>query len=202
MREKREEKVQETAEEIAMKNELFVKLAESSLRISLASFGGALVGLSLARRHAPPVLQKSQSLSGRAALSHDLPKQWAISCAVFASIFESSLWLSPTSMITTNPYLQTIGNFTMGGTVAGAVWRGLPVQRNRGRGATAIVAPRITAGVVSGLVLGFVPGVLVAGISMLQDYLEVLDAVDEEDSGKGEAKDPIGIEHSTSKENM
>ena len=202
MEKKREEKVEPTKEEIAKKNELFVKIAESSLRISLASFGGAVVGLSLARRQAAPVLQKSQLLWGRAALSQDLPRQWAISCAVFASIFESSLWLSPTSMMTDNPYLQTIGNFTLGGTMTGAVWRGLPVQRNRGRGATAVVAPRITAGVVSGLVLGFVPGLLVAGISLLQDSLNMLDAVDEEDSGEGENKDSKALEASTNKDNV
>lgn len=189
MQEKSEEKVEVTKEENDKNKELLSKLAQSACRIYLASFGGALVGLSLAHRHAGPALQKSkavwgktaqsQNAWGRAALSQDLPRKWAFSCAIFASIFESTVWMSPTSMITDNPYLQIIGNFTLGGTLAGAVYRGLPVQRNRGPGT--IVAPRIGAGLVSGLILGFVPGVLVAGFSMLGDYIDAMDAVDEED---------------------
>ena len=181
-----------TKEEKEKNNELFVKMAESAFRISLASFGGALVGFSLARRHASPVLKRSPVLWGRAALSNDLPKQWANSCATFAFIFESSLWLSPASMLTDNPYLQTIGNFTLGGALAGTIYRGLPVQRNRGPGT--IAAPRMSAGIVSGLILGFVPGVLVAGISMLGHYIDVAEAVDEERPEEREAEEPETME--------
>ena len=89
--------------------------------------------------------------------------------------------------------------------MAGALYRGLPVQRNRGPGT--IAAPRIGAGIVSGLILGFVPGVLVAGLSMLADYIDVAYAVDEEhpeEPEKVEAKkneEPIALEANAKKDN-
>ena len=202
MRKERERAIA-TPEEIAQKNALFVKVAESSFRIALASFGGALVGISLARRNPVPLLQ-NQSIAKhswvRTSPALEVPTRWAWSCAFFALIFEGTQWLSPTSKITENRYLQTVGDFTLGGAVAGLILRGMPVHRNRGSGAVA--APRLVGGFLSGLALGFIPGVIVAGISLLDDTLQDSESVHEDliVEESTQAPDPRALNNDTSSE--
>ena len=155
---------------------------ESALRITLAGFGGVLVGLSLSQRRgvsAPTVVQpmiQRGSQRSRNITNRDLPSQWAVSCLTFATIFECSRLMSPISHFTDNRYLQTIGDYAVGGLVAGSILRGLPVRGNKVPGAVA--TPRFGAGLFSGLVLGIIPGLIVAGISVLEEFVDSLEVVD------------------------
>jgi hypothetical protein len=182
-------------------NDVYTQTMESFLRVALAGFGGALVGLSLSRRGGvtPLVQQQSQRIAqrGRPYTNQDLPAQWAVSCLTFASIFESTRLLSPTSLVTDNPYMQTIGDYSLGGAMAGSILRGLPVQGTKGK--APMMAPRLGAGLFAGLVLGLVPGVMVAGISMLEQHLEALEAAEQAQPSEGEAHESIEQEDATTK---
>lgn len=109
---------------------------ESATRITLASFGGGLVGLALERsksqsggvgsRRGPPILKPSLSQA----------KVWSLSCMMFALILETSRLSSPTSVIYKSIVEQEddpqnfdaqlrrkgfvlVGDYTIGGAVAG-----------------------------------------------------------------------------------
>ena len=83
--------------------------------------------------------------------------------------------------------------------MAGSILRGLPVQGTTGK--APMMAPRLGAGLFAGLVLGLVPGVMVAGISMLEQHLEALQAVEQAQSSEGEAHESIEQEDATTKDN-
>lgn len=175
---------------------------ESALRITLAGFGGVLVGLSLSQRRGAdalahsttgvmqPMIQRGSQRS-RSITNRDLPTQWAVSCLTFATIFECSRLMSPISHFTHNRHFQTIGDYAVGGLVAGSILRGLPVRGNTAQGAVA--TPRFGAGLWSGLVLGIIPGVIVTGISLLEEYVDSLDVADLEEPTETEANEAIEI---------
>ena len=178
---------------------------ESALRITLAGFGGVLVGLSLSQRRggsAPtmvqPMIQRGSQRS-RNITNRDLPSQWAVSCLTFATIFECSRLMSPISHFTENRYVQTIGDYAVGGLVAGSILRGLPVRGNNVPGVVA--TPRFGAGLLSGLVLGIIPGVIVTGISVLEEFVDSMEVVDPEEPTETEAKEAIASDVTTNKDN-
>mmetsp|Transcript_15476 Transcript_15476/g.25807 ORF Transcript_15476/g.25807 Transcript_15476/m.25807 type:complete len:219 (-) Transcript_15476:3357-4013(-) len=176
-----------------IKNDVYTQTMESFLRVALAGFGGAVVGISLSKRGGLIVAstKKAKQVMRRGRYHHatrsDLPAQWAMACVAFAGIFEGTRALSPTSGLlrrideyggdsnyASNKYACTIGDYAVGGAMAGTLLRGLPVAGAR----TGIAAPRLGAGLFAGLVLGIVPGIMVATITMLEDYLEA--SMDEE----------------------
>jgi hypothetical protein len=148
---------------------------ESVMRVSLASFGGALVGLSRSRRShmgrnlSRPLVQHRVSPYE----SSNLVFQWSVVCAVFSSLLEISRTMSPISYWTDHPHVQTIGNFSLGGLVAGSVLRGLPVRG--GRSGDIIVTPRVGSGIIPGLLLGIAAGTAQIGTQLLEDYLHELE---------------------------
>lgn len=166
-------------------NDVYNQAVESFLRVSLAGFGGALVGLSLARARKATPLTRTVGQRGKPFHKsvQDLPAQWAVAFLTFSSVFEATRILSPTSIVldmttddsTVSRHWKTIGDYTMGGCMAGAVLRGMPVSA---AGSTRGIAapPRLGAGLLSGMVLGFIPGVMIAGIQMLEEKLEAYEA--------------------------
>jgi hypothetical protein len=192
------------------RSDSFNQAMESALRITLAGFGGVLVGLSLSQRRGTvgvahnttvlvkPMIQRASQRS-RSITNRDLPTQWAVSCLTFATIFECSRLMSPISHFTDSRYLQTIGDYAVGGLVAGSILRGLPVRGNSGPGAVA--TPRFGAGLFSGLILGIIPGVIVTGISLLEEFVESLDVADREDSTEIEAKEAVTPSATTNTKN-
>eukprot|EP00978_Attheya_sp_CCMP212_P004886 scaffold10708_cov50-Attheya_sp.AAC.5 len=67
------------------------KFMESVVRVSVAGFGGALVGLSLSRR-------RFSSGRSKAYVDRELPLAWAATCGAFASVVEvSAQWVHPTN---------------------------------------------------------------------------------------------------------
>jgi hypothetical protein len=171
-------------------NDIYTQTMESFLRIALAGFGGAVVGLSLSKRGGITSATKQAVVARRGRYHHatsgDLPAQWAMACVTFASIFEGTRALSPTTLVLKamdgsvddnmfqqqhspyTKYLCTVGDYAVGGTMAGTILRGLPVAGAR----PGIAAPRLGAGLFAGLFLGVVPGVMVATITVLEDYLK------------------------------
>lgn len=208
-------------------NNIYTKTMESFLRIALAGFGGAIVGISLAKRGGL-VAASSKVVTRRGRYHHttsgELPAQWAMACIAFASIFEGTRALSPTTMASrmivaattgdmeeeeeddaavtlgkidysfnfTN-YACTIGDYAIGGAMAGVILRGLPVAGKR----TGLVAPRLGAGLFAGLVLGVFPGVMVATIAELENYLEITTA-EEQEAEEAAAASQEGEEESSS----
>ena len=142
------------------------RLMESVMRISIAGFGGALVGMSLSRR---PQLQSSASSRRRRPYRADpnLPMTWAMACSAFCTLIEISRWTSPTSLITPSPAIQTVGDYTLGGAVAGAAFRGMQVAQR-----STAVRPSILSGLVPGMVLGFLAGVTQYAANVGEEMLE------------------------------
>lgn len=159
----------------ASKEDVFLRTMSISSRVALAGFGGALVGLSLARRQGGRRGMVRGISYGRK--QYNLSRRWALSCAGFATVFEASRLLSPTSFFVQNVHLRTVGDYTLAGATAGAAFRGIPIQSFQNRNNTNMgppkLGPRLSAGIFAGLILGFIPGVLVAGITFLEDKLKV-----------------------------
>mmetsp|Transcript_10025 Transcript_10025/g.14073 ORF Transcript_10025/g.14073 Transcript_10025/m.14073 type:complete len:240 (+) Transcript_10025:64-783(+) len=171
----------------------------SVARLTMAGFGGALVGMSLARRGLGNVPAASLA---RKRLGSELPNAWALACMAFVGLIEISRAASPTSLLldiagvsqasslssdhnahsvsgddglsaTSIQAIRTIGDYTLGGAIAGAAFRGLPSGKRTpsvgGFGST--TAPlRFSSRLGPGLALGFVAGVLQFGA----DYTEQL----------------------------
>lgn len=119
---------------------------ESIMHISLAGFGGALVGLSLSRRQHARLPRRIDS---------NLPLTWATLCGSFCGLIEISRGCSLTSLITSSKPIQTVGDYTLGGAAAGAAFRGMQVAQKRSNR-----LPSILSGVVSGMMLGLLAGVV------------------------------------------
>jgi len=140
------------------------RVLESIMRISLAGFGGALVGLSLSR-------QKQQSPSARPRpmrVDSTLPMNWAFACAGFCSLVEFSRWASPTSLVTSSRPIQTVGDYTVGGAAAGAAFRGMQVAQR----STRALRPNILSGLASGIVLGFIAGIVQCAADVGEEMVE------------------------------
>ena len=152
-------------------------ILETFMRVSLAGFGGALTGMALSKQ------QQRDHLRGGAAtmrlirrLDTNLSASWAMACMLFAGIIETCRWTSLTSYILPDsPAAQTIGDYTLGGAVAGAAFRGMQIQPSHIRKTRApALTPRILSGLVPGVTLGFLAGVSVyaanVGLDMLEQY--------------------------------
>lgn len=128
-----------------------LRIMESVMRISLAGFGGALVGLSLSRQ------KQHSTTSGRprrpVRVDSTLPMHWAFACAGFCSLIEMSRWASPASLVTSSPHAITIGDYAFGGAAAGAAFRGMQVAQRSSRA-------NILSGLASGIVLGCLAGIV------------------------------------------
>lgn len=133
-------------------------IMESIMRISLAGFGGALVGLSLSRRPHARLPRRIDS---------NLPITWAMACGSFCGLIEISRWSSPTSLITSSKSIRTVGDYTLGGAAAGAAFRGMQVAQKRSSR-----PPSLVSGVVSGMMLGFLAGVVQYAADVGEELLE------------------------------
>jgi hypothetical protein len=143
------------------------------MRVSLAGFGGSLVGLSLARQR-----REQQHLRGPAAKKirapdTNLSAAWAFTCMAFVGIIEvCTQYASLTEHLgISSPALQTIGDYTLGGAIAGATFRGMhirPYQRGRSSAASRAptLTPRIVSGLIPGVVLGCLAGIFVYGANI------------------------------------
>jgi hypothetical protein len=92
---------------------------ESIARITLAGFGGSIVGLSLQKRLESMRVRTAAGLSAAArrkrapvpmnkSLPVNLPIRWGVSCMIFCSIIEASRLTSPSTMV-----LRNMGWYTL-----------------------------------------------------------------------------------------
>ena len=105
--------------------------------VALAGFAGSLAGLSISRSR---------------PTTKNLPQIWSISCATFAGIIECSKIMSPTKLIVgalvgndilnnsigtflhempwkwSESYTQILGDYTIGGMIAGAIFKGGQIE--------------------------------------------------------------------------
>lgn len=190
-------------------NDVYNQAMESFLRITVAGFGGALVGISLARTRSASALTRTIGQRGKPFQQNDLPAQWAVAFLTFSSVFEATRIMSPTSILlqlTNNSvdfdalhasrHYITIGDYTLGGCMAGAVLRGMPVSAASVSRRSIAAPPRLGAGLLSGLALGFIPGVALAGIQMLEEKVEAYEEAtrqQEEDEAVDEASQQDGV---------
>lgn len=170
-------------------------MMESVVKITLAGFGGSLVG------YAKQEQQKGQSPSGGVlsspqhrrgrptTMQHQpvaglLPRQLALSCMVFTLILETCRHTSPTtsllrlldnssdnnSLSHRSPIqeraIKTVGDYTIGGMLAGAV--GVLSLRSR----TTRFRQLALFGIGAGLGVGLAAGILQAGVDVSNMYLE------------------------------
>lgn len=232
-------------------NDAFFSVMESSMRITLAGFGGALAGLSFSRRRGPvgaaaaaaaravgrraPPRRRGASVAAKPYVDTDLPTTWAVACLSFAGIVEFSRIVSPTSLLmetaermaassagddggsslpnsstaggttetsadNNNASLgswdarrsaQTVGDYALGGALAGGVFQGSNIRTSAGRRLEAMgrtssgasspkkgglgmkpptVMPKrgVVSGMIPGLALGVAAGLAQVGIERLQ----------------------------------
>mmetsp|Transcript_13780 Transcript_13780/g.21008 ORF Transcript_13780/g.21008 Transcript_13780/m.21008 type:complete len:194 (-) Transcript_13780:26-607(-) len=186
----------EKHKEDAESKDVFMKSLESTGRIVLAGFGGALVGLSLARRQASHFKRHSRPVvtRGRRYTNQESSRRWAVSCIAFATVFEGSRLMSPCNFFEfSSPYnkqFQIIGDYSISGAIAGLALRGIPIE-TLGMGSKQ--TPRVGAGMAAGLILGFIPGVIIAGLTFLEDMLQLDDSADIE---KRQQDDALSAENS------
>ena len=139
------------------------RVMESIMRVSLAGFGGALVGLSLSKQK-----HKQSTRPRPVRVDSTLPMNWAFACAGFCSLIELSRWASPTSIFSPSRPVQTIGDYTIGGAAAGAAFRGMQVAQKSSRA----LRPNVLSGLASGVVLGFVAGVVQCAADVGEEMVE------------------------------
>jgi len=144
----------------------FLDWMEPVTRVFLAGFGGAVAGLSFSRQ------TRSRHPMARVGGDANLPAAWAMACMSFAGIVECTAMTSPMSWVTQDPYIRTVGDYTLGGSVAGAAFRGMHVQSGARKTAVSIpvTSPRVLSGLVPGMALGLLAGVLLAA----SDYVDTL----------------------------
>ena len=222
--------IEEAKESANTSAEFFQKSMESIMIISLAGFGGALAGISMAvRQRRLPLtglktfqnkqLTKKTPLKDKRELQHrpyvdsHLPNQWALTCMGFASIVEIVRRMSPFELIlhesiyfqpSWTKSLTIIGDYTIGGAVAGAMFKGASLQdktnmtterkgsgsarynrfRNQRVGGNVHLASDITLpsnrfrylrGLGPGMSLGFVAGCAQCSIWWIQNYVNEIE---------------------------
>lgn len=79
-------------------------MLETTMKISLAGFGGALAGISIAKRHTSLLSKSTLSSTVESSIQleqyqSNLPMVWAIGCSAFAGVLEISSLVSPTSYL-------------------------------------------------------------------------------------------------------
>lgn len=149
--------------------ELWKAMFESLMRVSLAGIGGAISGTAIDRR-GPPAMSMSVSAAKRqqhmrGARDLSIPRAWTVSCIGFVAIMEVVQFMSPMSYVQQyfikddNQYVRAFGDYTIGGSIAGSLFRGMQAQ-SRAVVNARIVTPRMIAGAGPGFVLGLVAGSL------------------------------------------
>jgi hypothetical protein len=152
------------------KDDPFTNVLQSFLRMTTAGFGGALVGLALGRNTATA---RSVVQRGKPYRDAALPTSWAVACITFTGIVETTHLMAPTRRVLwaeVNPYVAKAIDMTMGGALAGAMFRGAQIRS--ANSPAPMVTPRIMAGLGPGLLLGLVAGVLQAGLEYVVDEVE------------------------------
>ena len=215
----------------------------SIMRVTVAGFGGALAGLSFARRgggnaagrqvasaltktsqgaakgdnnqiaksgnkrlqRQRPVIRTTPPTT-RPYVDRDLPYAWAVACTAFAGAIEITRLVSPTTIIweltrdfghltlandeSIHSSLVTISDYTIGGAIAGALFRGSAVRTQVGARLDASISNSSAIrgrGILPGAALGLVAGVAIVAMDRAQiaveDYFGVLDdgAMEESD---------------------
>jgi hypothetical protein len=153
--------------------------SESLSRITLATIGGALAGLSFQRQQ--EALQNHPSIRvhpGQFRHPTVIPRAWALSCAMFALVLESCRWSSPSthliratvgdSLINPTQFTTTVMDYSLGGTVAGLA--GAMGHRRR-----PFVPGRPLSlgwGMMMGLSLGAIGGLFQATIDAANSYVQ------------------------------
>lgn len=196
---------------------------ESIMRITLAGFGGALAGLSIARRRGGSAVltaatrqatKNEQSakklLGGKKRLKRqaqivrstpptttpyqdrELPTAWALACMSFAGVVEVTSKLSPTTFgwqlarelkvegtpETLDSSITQISDYIIGGSIAGALFKGSAVRTKTGARLDASImgnnnlstSPISSLKAITRPLSGILPGAalgLIAGISMI-----------------------------------
>ena len=195
---------------------------ESIMRITLAGFGGALAGLSFARRRGSSAIvtaatrqatkneQSAKLLGGKKRLKRqteivrstpptttpyqdrELPTAWAIACMSFAGVVEVTSKLSPTTFgwqlarelkvegtpETLDSSITQISDYIIGGSIAGALFKGSAVRTKTGARLDASImgnnnlstSPISSLKAITRPLSGILPGAalgLIAGISMI-----------------------------------
>jgi|UniRef100_A0A7S2U8B6 hypothetical protein len=170
------------------------KFMESVVRVSVAGFGGALVGLSLSRR-------RFSSGRSKAYVDRELPLAWAATCGAFASVVEvSAQWVHPTNAFlnlilpkndpskeeTNSDEIQTgdtvawmtnvgldrtamelVVDYTLGGGIAGATFQGATIQTKAGERLASVAMagmPSPSRSIAGGILPGMALG-LFAGLA-------------------------------------
>jgi len=194
-------------------NQSYNNAMESLLRISLAGFGGALAGLSLSRtRRAPTSLPSLTGLTktrSKPFIDADLPTTWAVSCVAFAGIVEFCRVVSPSHFLSTTfplpeniqvpefvkkneKALTTLSDYTIGGSIAGAIFQGASVRTKTSAklikaglslgGTTARTG--IMAGLIPGASLGCFAGIVMVGLDALEELAVKTLGSEEEEEGE------------------
>jgi len=199
-------------ENITEEGQVFLSFMESLMNITLAGFGGALAGLSISRRRGTMGIQTIQQSvihkgatkvvktpKGAAYIDHDLPVTWAFTCMSFATILECCKKSSPTTLLMNFTFPSTtskqiadteinvIGDYTLGGGVAGAVFKGSVIRSAENArmrvtpsmmaaqraGKSLMTSGSVFGGFITGATLGCLAGITVFGLHMLERILQV-----------------------------
>jgi hypothetical protein len=172
-----------TLDETVFGDDFLERILESTVRVTLAGLGGTLVGRGLQEIQQKRAWEQRDSnlhqrkvppaLVGRPRLGTNLPGTWALSCALFVLIVETSRRASPMTMMLQaisqdeeKPKLSkyqriafvSSGDFAFGGTVAGLA-------------ATVAKKTPIRFGVGVGMGLGLAAGVFQAAVDVGELYL-------------------------------
>ena len=155
------------------KDDPFTYVLESFIRMSVAGFGGALIGIVMARKGNPTA--KSVIQRGKPYRDTNLPASWAVACITFSGAIETVKLSQPTSRLFTgvNQYLGTMVDMSIGGALAGALFRGAQIRSASSK--APIIAPRIMAGLGPGLLLGILAGVLQSGGNYATDEIQKIE---------------------------
>jgi uncharacterized membrane protein len=188
---------------------------ESLVRITLAGFGGSVIGRAQQRQQAGMATTSSTSTStssnnrrrqrppmaaarvNQINILGNQPRTWALSCMIFALILETSRRSSPTTTLlqsvssmdedsVKHTAITAVGDYTVGGTVAGLVGA-LAGWTQKARTTLSANAMQLPASILSskagrrplvlwglgaGMSLGFVAGIFQAGVDVGNIYLK------------------------------
>jgi hypothetical protein len=173
-------------------------LMESAARVTLAGFGGSIVGLSQEKRIASMRVVTGAAATAAARRKRspssqimNLPLTWAISCMAFCTIIETSRLASPSSRILRNLESSgfrtgnsgfnesltsagvTISDYTVGGAVAGIAGSiGRNTQLRKRLPSAMLRGSQRFFGLVPGIALGVAAGTLQAATDYGVAYFE------------------------------
>mmetsp|Transcript_23665 Transcript_23665/g.40140 ORF Transcript_23665/g.40140 Transcript_23665/m.40140 type:complete len:193 (+) Transcript_23665:3-581(+) len=169
----------EAERRVAEKQESYMAAMDSTMRVFLAGFGGALTGLSLSRQR-PRAKHVSEALAtaqrrARVYGDSNLPAAWAMACMGFAGIIEATRLVSPMSFFLSdeNRHLRTVGDYTIGGATAGAAFRGMQVRSARlARTKAPTLTPTVLSGLFPGIMLGLLAGIFLTTSNYVEELAE------------------------------